>query len=60
MALIKRSQDQVRGFSVNALGFAGYLLATQGSDLAWLQSHGGEQLLRQVVPGFSGSADAVS
>ncbi|QNI54730.1 ATP adenylyltransferase [Synechococcus sp. BIOS-E4-1] len=60
MALIKRSQDQVRGFSVNALGFAGYLLATQRSDLAWLQSHGGEQLLRQVVPGFSGSADAVS
>ncbi len=60
MALIKRSQDQVKGFSVNALGFAGYLLATQRSDLPWLQSHGGEQLLRQVVPDFSGSTDAVS
>ena len=60
MALIRRSQDQVMGFSVNALGFAGYLLATQRSDLAWLQNQGGEQLLRKVVPGFSGSADAMS
>ena len=60
MALIRRSQHQVMGFSVNALGFAGYLLATQGSDLAWLHNHGGEQLLRQVVPDFSGSAEAMS
>ena len=60
MALIRRSQDQVMGFSVNALGFAGYLLATHRSELAWLQTHGGEQLLRQVVPDFSGSTDAVS
>ena len=60
MALIRRSQDQIRGFSVNALGFAGYLLATQRSDLAWLQSHGGEQLLRQVVPDIRGCTDAVS
>ena len=60
MALIKRSQDQVKGFSVNALGFAGYLLATQRSDLTWLQNHGGEQLLRQVVPDLSGFTDAVN
>ena len=60
MALIKRSQDQVKGFSVNALGFAGYLLATHRSDLTWLQSHGAEELLRQVVPDFRGSTDAVS
>ncbi len=60
MALIKRSQEHVKGFSVNALGFAGYLLATDRSDLAWLQSHGGEELLRQVVPDFRGSTDALS
>ena len=60
MALIRRSQDQVMGFSINALGFAGYLLATHRSDLAWLHSQGGEQLLRKVVPDFSGSADAMS
>ena len=60
MALIKRSQEKVKGFSVNALGFAGYLLATDRSDLTWLQSHGGEQLLRQVVPDFRDSTDAVS
>ncbi|WP_114992868.1 ATP adenylyltransferase [Synechococcus sp. UW179A] len=60
MALIRRSRDRVKGFSVNALGFAGYLLATQRSELAWLKSHGGEQLLRQVVPNCSGSTDAVS
>ena len=60
MALIKRSQEKVKGFSVNALGFAGYLPATDRSDLTWLQSHGGEQLLRQVVPDFRDSTDAVS
>ena len=60
MALIKRSREKVRGFSVNALGFAGYLLATNRSDLAWLQRHGGEQLLRQVVPDFRDSTDAMS
>ena len=60
MALIKRSREKVKGFSVNALGFAGYLLATERSDMAWLQRHGGEQLLRQVIPDFRGSTDAVS
>ena len=60
MALIKRSREKVKGFSVNALGFAGYLLATERSDLSWLQSHGGEQLLREVVPDFRVATDAVS
>jgi len=58
MALIRRSQDEILGFSVNALGFAGYLLATDRSDLSWLQTHGGEQLLRQVVADLSGFTDA--
>lgn len=60
MALIRRSQEHVMGFSVNALGFAGYLLATQRSNLLWLQTHGGEQLLKQVVPNPSGSTDVLN
>ena len=60
MALISRSQEHVMGFSINALGFAGYLLATQRSDLSWLQSHGGEQLLRRVVPGSSDSTEELN
>ena len=59
LALIRRSQDEIHGFSVNALGFAGYLLATSRSDLSWLRTHGGEQLLRSVVSDFSGCTDAV-
>ena len=49
MALILRDRDGVRGFSVNALGFAGYLLSTDASDRAWLKDHGGDALLRDVV-----------
>ena len=60
MALISRSQEHFMGFSINALGFAGYLLATQRSDLSWLQSHGGEQLLRRVVPGSSDSTEELN
>ena len=50
MALILRSQEGVHGFSVNALGFAGYLLSTSVSDLPWLEQAGPEALLREVVP----------
>ena len=60
MALIRRSQDECHGFSVNALGFAGYLLATDRSDLSWLQAHGGDQLLRMVVSDPGGCTDATS
>ena len=49
MALILRGRDGVRGFSVNALGFAGYLLSTDASDRSWLKDHGGDALLRDVV-----------
>ena len=49
MALILRARDGVHGFSVNALGFAGYLLSTDASDRAWLKDHGGDALLRDVV-----------
>ena len=50
LALIRRHCEGVRGFSVNALGFAGYLLSTEASDRRWLQSVGPESLLRDVLP----------
>jgi ATP adenylyltransferase len=49
MALIKRSCDEVHGYSVNALGFAGYLLSTERSNRTWLEAHGPEALLKKVV-----------
>jgi sulfate adenylyltransferase (ADP) / ATP adenylyltransferase len=45
---VRRRQEHSAGFSVNALGFAGYLLATGRSDLDWLQRHGPWALLQQV------------
>lgn len=45
---IRRSHEHCAGFSVNALGFAGYLLATEVSDLNWLKSHGPWHLLAEV------------
>lgn len=49
MALIRRQRDGIHGFSVNALGFAGYLLSTDESDLDWLHVNGPESLLNEVV-----------
>ncbi len=49
IALIRRSRESAFGFSINALGFAGYLLATKDSDLSWLESNGGRSLLKLVV-----------
>ena len=46
---VRRQREHCAGFSVNALGFAGYLLATEGSDLNWLQQQGPWQLLRSVA-----------
>ena len=50
MALIRRGVEGVAGFSVNALGFAGCLLSTDGSDVDWLKEFGPEALLRSVLP----------
>ena len=50
MAVIRRGIEGVAGFSVNALGFAGCLLSTDGSDVAWLKNCGPEALLRAVLP----------
>ena len=49
MAVIRRKREGVHGFSVNALGFAGCLLSTDGSDLSWLKEAGPDELLRSVI-----------
>ena len=46
---IRRHQEHWAGFSVNALGFAGCLLLTEHSDLAWLERHGPLALLQAVA-----------
>jgi ATP adenylyltransferase len=46
---VERLQEHWAGFSVNALGFAGYLLITEGSDNDWLQQHGPWALLQAVA-----------
>ena len=49
MAMIRRGREGIRGFSVNALGFAGSLLSTDASDREWIQRSGPEALLQAVV-----------
>lgn len=46
---IRRVREHVAGFSVNALGFAGYLLLTERSDLSWLEERGPWALLEAVA-----------
>ena len=48
MVMVPRGREAHAGFSINGLGFAGYLLATSDSDLAWLERHGPGQLLDAV------------
>ena len=49
IALIRRSNDKIRGYSVNGLGFAGYLLVTEKSDTDYLKLNGPEVLLENFV-----------
>ena len=49
MAMVRRRREGAAGFSINALGFAGYLLATASADLNWLKTYGPEALLGEVV-----------
>ncbi len=49
MAMVRRGREGIRGFSVNALGFAGSLLSTDASDRQWIQRSGPEALLQAVV-----------
>ncbi|TVS06278.1 MAG: ATP adenylyltransferase [Cyanobium sp. PLM2.Bin73] len=45
---VRREREHCAGFSLNALGFAGYLLVSERSDLGWLLEHGPWELLRRV------------
>ncbi len=47
--IVVRSKEKIKGFSINALGFAGYLLATEDSDISWLECNGPISLLEEVV-----------
>ena len=49
IAIIKRSNDHIHGFSINGLGFAGYLLVTEKSDINYLNKFGPEKLLECFV-----------
>ena len=47
--LIPRSKEGHKGFSLNAIGYAGFLLATAESNLAWLHENGPSQLLAEAA-----------
>ena len=49
MAIVKRSKEYFKGFNVNALGFAGYILVTEESDINWLKKYGPVHLLDNLV-----------
>ena len=49
MTIIRRSNDHVHGFSINGLGFAGYILVTEKSDKEYLRKNGPEKLLESFV-----------
>ena len=57
---VRRSQEHWAGTSVNALGFAGYLLITERSDEGWLEHHGPLALLQQVACCEDGDQAVVS
>lgn len=46
---VRRVREHCAGFSINGLGFAGYLLCTESSDRDWLQQHGPWRLLAEVA-----------
>ena len=49
MLLIKRKTDNLFGISVNALGYAGYLLVTEKSDLNYLKKYGPEKFIEKFL-----------
>jgi ATP adenylyltransferase len=46
---VRRVREHCAGFSVNALGFGGFLLSTERSDRIWLEHHGPWALLADVA-----------
>ena len=49
MAIVKRRTDNLYGISINALGFAGYILVTEKSNIKYLKKNGPEKLLENFV-----------
>ena len=49
IAIIKRRKDHIHGFSINGLGFAGYLLVTNKSNVNYLKKFGPEKLLENFI-----------
>ena len=49
IALIIRKTDRSNGFSINALGFAGYFLGTKRSNVDNLINFGPEKILKDVI-----------
>ncbi len=49
ISLITRKTDKSHGFSINALGFAGYFLGTKKSDVDTLIRFGPEEILKHVI-----------
>tara|TARA_Y100001968_G_scaffold41672_2_gene31764 strand:- start:2381 stop:3220 length:840 start_codon:yes stop_codon:yes gene_type:complete len=49
IALITRKTERSNGFSINALGFAGYFLGTKRSDVEALVKFGPERILKDVI-----------
>ena len=45
----KKKNDHIHGFSINGLGFAGYLLVTENSNINYLKKLGPEKLLENFV-----------
>lgn len=46
---VRRRKEHCAGFSINGLGFAGFLLCTAHSNLDWLRAHGPWALLADVA-----------
>ena len=62
---VRRRQEHCAGLSINALGFAGYLLSTSEAQEAWLMQHGPWRLLEAVADprdacGLHGPAPSVT
>tara|TARA_Y100001968_G_C19424768_1_gene753714 strand:+ start:341 stop:1174 length:834 start_codon:yes stop_codon:yes gene_type:complete len=49
IALIRRLKDITYGFNLNGLAFAGYILITKESDIAWVRKNGAEKLISNVI-----------
>ena len=49
MIIIKRRTDNLFGISINALGFAGYILVTEKSNIKYLRELGPEKLLEDFL-----------